>query len=53
MGAYAKSGAAPISGLIKPGDIPPRGGLYLLDVVPTARCASASPTSTTTPRSPS
>ena len=34
MGAYAKSGRAPISGLIKPGDIPPRGGLYLLDVVP-------------------
>ena len=34
MGAYAKSGASPISGLIKPGDIPPRGGLYLLDVVP-------------------
>ena len=27
-------GASPISGLIKPGDIPPRGGLYLLDVVP-------------------
>lgn len=34
MGAYAKSGASQISGLIKPGDIPPRGGLYLLDVVP-------------------
>lgn len=34
MGAYAKSGASPISGLIKPGDIPPQGGLYLLDVVP-------------------
>jgi altronate dehydratase large subunit len=34
LGAYAKSGSAPISGLIKPGDIPPRGGLYLLDVVP-------------------
>lgn len=34
MGAYAKSGRSPISGLIKPGDIPPRGGLYLLDVVP-------------------
>ncbi|MGH6782491.1 MAG: UxaA family hydrolase [Sphingomonadaceae bacterium] len=34
MGAYAKSGASPISGLIKPGDIPPPGGLYLLDVVP-------------------
>ena len=34
MGAYAKSGASPISGLIKPGDIPPKGGLYLLDVVP-------------------
>jgi altronate hydrolase len=34
MGAYAKSGASTISGLIKPGDIPPAGGLYLLDVVP-------------------
>ncbi|MBO6900461.1 MAG: UxaA family hydrolase [Rhizobiaceae bacterium] len=34
MGAYAKSGNSRISGLIKPGDIPPRGGLYLMDVVP-------------------
>lgn len=34
MGAYAKSGDSPISGLIKPGDMPPRGGLYLMDVVP-------------------
>jgi altronate dehydratase large subunit len=34
MGAYAKSGSSKISGLIKPGDVPPRGGLYLLDVVP-------------------
>ncbi len=34
MGAYSKSGASIISGLIKPGDVPPRGGLYLLDVVP-------------------
>jgi len=34
IGAYCKSGDAPISGLIKPGDVPPRGGLYLLDVVP-------------------
>ncbi len=34
MGAYSKSGDSPISGLLKPGDIPPRGGLYLLDVVP-------------------
>ena len=34
MGAYAKSGMSPISGLIKPGDIPPAGGLYLMDVVP-------------------
>lgn len=34
MGAYAKSGASKIAGLIKPGDVPPRGGLYLLDVVP-------------------
>ncbi|HEX4326283.1 MAG TPA: UxaA family hydrolase [Burkholderiales bacterium] len=34
LGAYAKSGASPISGLIKPGDLPPASGLYLLDVVP-------------------
>lgn len=34
MGAYAKSGNSPISGMIKPGDIPPKGGLYLMDVVP-------------------
>jgi len=34
MGAYAKSGSAPIAGLLKPGDLPPGGGLYLLDVVP-------------------
>ncbi len=34
MGAYSKSGASPISGLIKPGDTPTKGGLYLLDVVP-------------------
>lgn len=34
MGAYSKSGASPISGLLKPGDCPPSGGLYLLDVVP-------------------
>lgn len=34
MGAYAKSGSSSISGLIKPADIPPSGGLYLLDVVP-------------------
>jgi altronate hydrolase len=34
LGAYAKSGASKISGLIKPGDVPPRAGLYLLDVVP-------------------
>lgn len=34
MGAYAKSGSSQIDGLIKPGDIPPVGGLYLMDVVP-------------------
>jgi len=34
LGAYSKSGRSTISGLIKPGDVPPRGGLYLLDVVP-------------------
>ena len=34
LGAYAKSGQSPIAGLIKPGDRPTTGGLYLLDVVP-------------------
>jgi len=34
MGAYAKSGASQIHGMIKPGDLPPRGGLYLMDVIP-------------------
>ncbi len=34
LGAYAKSGASPISGILKPGDRPETGGLYLLDVVP-------------------
>ena len=34
LGAYAKSGASPIVGLLKPGDHPPTGGLHLLDVVP-------------------
>jgi altronate hydrolase len=34
MGAYSKSGSSPISGIIKPGDLAPTSGLYLLDVVP-------------------
>ena len=34
MGAYAKSGSSQILGIIKPGDIPPTGGLFLMDVVP-------------------
>ena len=34
LGAYAKSGAAPICGILKPGQQAPSGGLYLLDVVP-------------------
>ena len=34
LGAYSKSGKSTISGLIKPGDVPPHGGLYLMDVVP-------------------
>jgi altronate hydrolase len=34
LGAYAKSGASPISGILKPGDQPWGKGLYLLDVVP-------------------
>jgi altronate dehydratase len=34
MGAYSKSGSSEISGVLKPGDHPGTGGLYLLDVVP-------------------
>jgi altronate dehydratase large subunit len=34
MGAYSKSGGSKISGIVKPGDLPPSGGLYLLDIVP-------------------
>jgi altronate dehydratase large subunit len=34
LGAYAKSGQSQIVGIIKPGDVPITGGLYLLDVVP-------------------
>lgn len=34
LGAYAKSGSGQIHGMLKPGDIPPGGGLYLLDVIP-------------------
>lgn len=34
LGAYAKSGQSVIAGIVKPGDVPVRGGLYLLDVVP-------------------
>lgn len=33
-GAYVKSGHMPIIGVIKPADVPPTPGLYLLDVVP-------------------
>lgn len=34
LGAYSKSGASPISGLIRPGERAPGPGLYLMDVVP-------------------
>ena len=34
LGAYSKSGDSKISGILKPGDRPETGGLYLLDVVP-------------------
>lgn len=34
LGAYSKSGRSKITGLLKPGDKPSQGGLYLLDVVP-------------------
>jgi altronate dehydratase large subunit len=33
IGAYAKSGTRPITGLLKPGILPPRPGLYLMDMV--------------------
>jgi altronate dehydratase large subunit len=33
IGAYAKSGTRPIAGLLKPGVLPPRPGLYLMDMV--------------------
>ena len=33
LGAYSKSGASQIVGILKPGDLPPTGGLYLMDVV--------------------
>ena len=34
LGAYAKSGQSRISGIIKPGDVPITGGLYLMDMIP-------------------
>jgi len=34
MGAYAKSGSSEINGIIKPGDVPQKKGLYLMDVIP-------------------
>lgn len=34
LGSYAKGGSAPISGLIKPGDLPNKSGLFLMDIVP-------------------
>jgi altronate hydrolase len=34
IGAYAKSGTKPIVGMLRPGILPPRPGLYLMDMVP-------------------
>ena len=34
MGAYAKSGDSNINGIIKPGEVPHKKGLFLMDVVP-------------------
>jgi altronate dehydratase large subunit len=34
LGAYAKSGQSSICGILKPGDHPIRGGLYLMDMIP-------------------
>jgi altronate hydrolase len=42
MGAYSKSGNSQITGILTPGDVPPRGGLYLLDVVPDTFAADGS-----------
>jgi altronate hydrolase len=42
MGAYSKSGNSRISGILTPGDVPPTGGLYLLDVVPDTFAADGS-----------
>lgn len=33
-GAYVKSGTRPIVGLLTPGAVPPRPGLYLMDMIP-------------------
>lgn len=33
IGAYAKSGTRPIAGLLTPGILPPKPGLYLMDMV--------------------
>lgn len=34
MGAWLKTGTAPIAGIIQPADLPPGKGLYLMDIVP-------------------
>ena len=34
IGAYAKSGARPIVGMIRPGITPPSPGLYIMDMIP-------------------
>jgi altronate dehydratase large subunit len=34
MGAYAKSGASPVAGVLRPGEFPASGGLYLVDDIP-------------------
>ena len=34
LGAYCKTGRSPIAGYLKPGQLPPGPGLYLMDVVP-------------------
>jgi len=34
LGSYSKSGSHPINGLLYPGEIPTKSGLYFMDVVP-------------------
>ena len=53
MGAYAKAGPSVIAGVRPARASAAAGGAYLVDVIRREAHASAFPTSTTTPSSPS